>query len=177
MPQEPAAPDLDAGLPHGRAEWFRAIANAINLSTPLGVLVAAAGRARLRRGPHGLLLGEGYRLPFPVAGAFTVGDVIITADRFERLTRRHPRLLEHEERHSWQYVACLGLPFLVAYPVAMAWSMLRTGDQASANVFEVHAGLADGGYHRRPKRPLDVGVRDLAGRLRQGVAGFVARQG
>jgi hypothetical protein len=145
------------------------LSNAVNLSTPCGLLVATLGRATVRRGPRGLLLGEGYRLPFPIAGAFTVGDVIITAGDFESLLRRHPRLLAHEERHSWQYVCCLGLPFLVAYPIALAWSMLRTGDQASANLFEVHAGLESGGYHRRPVRPVSVGLRDLAHRFRHAI--------
>ena len=141
------------------------LGNAANLTTPLGLLVAGLGRARLRPGPRGLLLAEGYRLPFPVAGAFTVGNVVITAGDFDELLRRHPQLLAHEARHSWQYLVCLGLPFLTLYPVAMAWSLLRTGDQASANVFEVDAGLESGGYHQRPVRPLRTGVRDLAGRV------------
>ncbi|MBA2769405.1 MAG: hypothetical protein H0U35_09820, partial [Sporichthyaceae bacterium] len=34
----------------------RQVANVVNLATPLGVLAAVAGRARLERGPDGLLL-------------------------------------------------------------------------------------------------------------------------
>ena len=64
---------------------------------------------------------------------------------------RRPELLAHEERHAWQYVACLGLPFLPLYAAAMAWSQLRTGDRASRNVFERHAGLDAGGYLPRPR--------------------------
>ncbi|QGF24002.1 hypothetical protein [Raineyella fluvialis] len=125
---------------------LRTTANWINLSTPLGLLIAALGRSRLRRGPRGLLLAEGYRLSFPIAGAFTVGSVVITPGDLEVLGVRLPRLLTHEERHATQWAAWLGLPMLPAYLLAMAWSWLRTGDQASANVFEVRAGLADGGY-------------------------------
>ncbi len=139
--------------------------NAVNLSTPLGLLVAVLGRARLRLGPRGLILAEGYRLPFPVAGAFTVGDVVLTSADFAELARRHPELLDHEEKHSWQYLCCLGLPFLPAYAIGLGWSVLRTGDLAAANVFEVWAGLADGGYRAYPKQPITVGIRRLVGRI------------
>ena len=44
----------------------------------------------------------------------------------------------------------LGLPFLPAYALAAAWSMWRTGDPASRNVFERRASLALGGYIERP---------------------------
>lgn len=157
--------ELAAGSPGTAAEWVRTLGNRVNLSTPFGLLVARIGRARIRRGPRGLVLAEGYRLPFPVAGAFTVGDVLLTPSTFAELLRRYPLLLRHEERHSWQYLYCCGLPFLIAYPVAMGWSMVRTGDRAAANVFEVHAGLTSGGYHRYPTRPISVGVRDMARRL------------
>ena len=56
-----------------------------------------------------------------------------------------PALLRHEERHSSQY-ACLGVPFLPLYFVAAGWSLLRTGNPGSANLFERHAGLQAGGY-------------------------------
>ena len=92
-------------------QWVRLVGNVLNLTTPLGLVIARIGRARIRRGPRGLLLAEGYRLPFPIAGAFTVGSVITTGTTFTERLRWLPRLLEHEERHSWQYLCCLGLPF------------------------------------------------------------------
>jgi hypothetical protein len=119
--------------------------NALNLSTAVGVGVAAAGRARLVRGPRGLLLATGYRLPLPAAPAFTVGNVVLTRHEESWLAAR-PRLLDHEERHSWQYVACLGLPTLPLYALAAGWSWARGGDAGTHNVFERAAGLADGGY-------------------------------
>ncbi len=124
----------------------RALGNWVNLSTPLGLLVARVGGARIRRGPHRLWLAEGYRWGFPVASAFTVGSVVLTARAFEDLSAANPRLLDHEERHADQWLGCLGLPFLPAYLVAMGWSWIRTRDRAAANVFEVRAGLAAGGY-------------------------------
>jgi hypothetical protein len=120
-------------------------ANVLNLSTPLGLLVAASGRAVLRRGPRGLILASDYRLPLPAAPAFTVGNVVVSPRPAEHLDGR-PALLRHEERHSWQYVACLGLPLLPLYAVGAAWSYLRGGDPGVHNPFERLAGLADGGY-------------------------------
>lgn len=131
---------------------LRQVGNVVNLSTPLGLLVARLGRARVRPGPRGLLLGEGYRLPFPVAEAFTIGNVVTTRGSWDAVMRRHPGLLAHEERHSWQYLYCGGLPFLLAYGGCLVWSVLRTGDRASGNFFERQAGLIEGGYGERPIR-------------------------
>lgn len=142
-------------------DWWRAraAANAVNGSTLLGLGVAALGRSRLRRGPRGLVLATGYRLPFPAAGAFTVGDVVVTRHDPSWWTTR-PRVLAHEERHAWQWAVAAGLPFLPAYGAAAAWSFVRGGDGSTYNVFERLAGLADGGYptvsararRRRPGR-------------------------
>jgi hypothetical protein len=142
---------------------LRRLGNRVNLSTPLGLAVARLGRARVRPGPRGLLLADNYRLPFPVAGAFTVGDVLLTAGRWDQ---HPPRLLEHEERHSWQWFWCAGLPFLPAYGACTLWSVLRTGDRAAGNVFERRAGLALGGYHSLPVRPLGPAVRAALSRRR-----------
>lgn len=124
----------------------------MNLSTPLGVAIALVGGARPRPGPYGLLLAEGYRLRFPVAGAFTVGNVVITAGGLDRLVSEDGQMLRHESRHAWQYAVCGGLPFLPLYALAAGWSLVSTGDPASDNPFERLAGLADGGYLRRPRR-------------------------
>lgn len=145
---------------------IRVAGNLLNLSTVAGLALAHIGGCTLRRGPYGLMLAEGYRLGFPAARAFTVGDVIITAQTFPALQRRLPRLLEHEERHSWQYLWCLGLPYLLPYTLAMGWSVLRTGDRAARNVFERHAGLQDGGYRDRSIVPLPLQVRRATGWLR-----------
>lgn len=122
---------------------LRRAGNLINLSTPLGLLVARLGRARISPGPRGLLLADGYRIGFPVANAFTVGNVLIHRSTW---TDAPPPLLDHEEAHSWQWLYCLGLPFLLAYSICMGWSMLRTGNRATGNFFERQAGLESGGY-------------------------------
>jgi hypothetical protein len=135
------------------AHRLRFVINVINLSTLLGLLIAVTGRARFSRGPDGLILGRGYRLPIPPAPAFTVGNVVLLRLDDERLARR-PHLLVHEARHATQYAWCLGPIMIVLYALASAWSWLRTGDPASRNVFERRAGLADGGYRERPLRRI-----------------------
>ncbi|MGV8908012.1 MAG: eCIS core domain-containing protein [Propionicimonas sp.] len=150
------------------AHRVRAVGNAVNLSTVLGLGLCWAGRAKLRRGPDLLLLAEGYRLALPKASAFTVGNVVLfprgTADAVES---RQPGTLAHEAAHTWQYFGLLGLPFLPAYAVAAGWSWLRTGNPASANWFERNAGLVRGGYTQHPI--------DNAGFLRLGRAIGVVR--
>ena len=140
--------------------WWqaKAVLNLLNLSTPLGVLLALLGHCRFRRGPRGLLLASDYRLPLPAAPAFTVGNVVISP-RAAAYVEERPALLGHEERHSWQYAACLGVPMVPLYLLASAWSYARGGDFGVHNVFERHAGLAAGGYpllsarERRRPRP------------------------
>ncbi|HET6626314.1 MAG TPA: hypothetical protein VFG63_07980 [Nocardioidaceae bacterium] len=128
--------------------------NAVNGSTLLGLGIAGLGRAQVQRGPRGLLLATGYRIGFPDAAAFTVGNVIVSRHDRGWFDRR-PRLVRHEERHSWQYVACLGAPMLPLYLLAAGYSYLRGGDVAVHNPFERLAGLEDGGYpllSRRERR-------------------------
>ena len=132
------------------ARWrLRQVANVVNLSTPLGLALALAGRGTLRRGPDGLLVAHAVRLPAK-APAFTVGNVVLLRLDDAALARR-PRLLAHEARHATQYACCVGPLMLPLYGLAAAWSWLRCRDPSSYNIFEVRAGLADGGYadHRR----------------------------
>lgn len=135
--------------PLTRPELIRAGANAINLSTAAGLLLAGLTQTSVERGPHGLIFGIKYQPKLPLAGAFTVGNVI-----FYRTDRTHidarPDLLAHESGHASQYAWCLGLPFLPLYAACAAYSLWRTGDPGSRNFFERNAGLALGGYRELP---------------------------
>lgn len=124
---------------------LRQIANVLNGSTLLGLLLAICARTPVSTGPRGLLIASRYRWRLPFAAAFTVGNVILFRAGPE-FARANPALLGHEERHSTQYAWCLGLPFLPLYFIAAGWSLWRTGNPGSANVFERHAGLEAGGY-------------------------------
>jgi hypothetical protein len=136
----------------------RQVANAVNLSTPAGLLLARWGHSSLRTGPDGLILAHDWCRRWPRAAAFTVGNVIITRHPEEWLLSR-PALLRHEARHADQWACWLGLPFLAGYAVASAWSLARTGSPALGNPFERRAGLADGGYRPagKPITPLKLG--------------------
>lgn len=151
-------PNRREALKAARKGALKAALNLVNLSTPAGLLAGALGGARFSRGPRGLVFATGYRLPFPVAGAFTVGNVVLTRHDRGWLDAR-PRLVGHEERHSWQYVWLLGLPMVPAYATACGWSWLRTGCVASRNPFERRACLADGGYRERRPRPVRLAFR------------------
>ncbi len=129
----------------------RLVGNVVNLTTIIGLVMAKVGKAQLHRRPHGIWLATGYRFKFPVASAFCVGNFLISHHDLDYLVAR-PRLLLHEERHSWQYLLFLGPLYWPFYGIGMLWSLLRTGDRGSANPFEIAAGLADGGYPELPRR-------------------------
>lgn len=145
--------------------------NWLNLSTPLGLAVAAVGGARVRRGPARSYLADYYRWTFPAGGAFTVGDVVITRHDLDLLAEQRPTLIRHELVHSVQWAYCLGLPFLPLYTASMAWSWLRTGDRAARSFFERQAGLDIGGYEDVAPRPIGPVLADGARRLRMVVQG------
>jgi hypothetical protein len=140
--------------PAGRtAARARAVLTALNGTTGAGLLVAAAGRARVRRGRGGVLIAEGWRHPVPPATCFTVGSVIITRATAEwLLAPEQAALFGHESRHAGQY-AVLGPLFWPAYWVACGYSYATTGSWGVRNVFERWAGLEAGGY------PADLPVR------------------
>ncbi|WP_285775303.1 hypothetical protein [Microtetraspora sp. NBRC 13810] len=129
-----------------RWQRFRQVVNFVNLSTPLGLLVAVLGRARLTPGPDGLVFAYGYRIPFPVARAFTLGNVVLTKYDADFLGGV---LLRHESRHATQYACCLGVLMLPLYVLAVVLSVAICGHHGSWNLFEWLADLDEGGYERR----------------------------
>jgi hypothetical protein len=102
------------------------------------------GATRVSRG-RGTYVCGGYRFGFPVAGAFTVGSVIISKHDHDWLEAR-PRLLQHEDRHCTQYAIFVGPLMLPFYFASVGISYLLAGDHSSFNPFERLANLDDGGY-------------------------------
>ncbi|MCW2771315.1 MAG: hypothetical protein JWR27_2748 [Aeromicrobium sp.] len=131
-------------LPHTFWTRVRAVVNWVNLSTPLGLIVARVGGATVIRHGRGTYLATGYRLDFPVAGAFTIGSVIDSHHDVAYLLDR-PLLLRHEDRHVTQY-AFAGVVMLPLYLVCVGISYAIAGDRSSYNPFERLADLADGNY-------------------------------
>lgn len=130
---------------------IRNVSNVVNLSTPLGLVLAAVGRGRLHLDrDRRVAVADDVRLPLVTAGAMTVGDVVLVMRRTAaELEARNPRVMDHEEQHAWQWAYCFGLPFLPLYFAMMGWSTWRTGDRASFNFFEQQAGLEIGGYKKK----------------------------
>lgn len=133
----------------GKWESLRAGLNWLNLSTLSGLALARCTGCRIEPGQQGLIYALNYRPRLPVAGAFTVGNVIFFRKRYSQ-PDEHPCLLAHEAVHATQYALCLGLPFIPLYFLAAGYSWLRTGDPASRNVFERRADLQAGGYTEHP---------------------------
>lgn len=136
-----------APVRHPVLHGVRAALNLINGSTVAGVIVARLGGARVRRGPHRLLIATGYRLPVPPAPAFTLGNVIVSHSEV-----MSPSLFAHEARHATQYAWCAGVLMVPLYLVAAGASWALCGDFGAWNVYERRAGLTDGGYPSRPPR-------------------------
>ena len=144
-------------------QWFRLVGNVLNLTTPSGLVVALIGDAKIRRGPRGLFLCEGYRLKFP-AGAFTIGNVITTGSTWEQQLRQYPELLRHEEQHSWQYLTASACR--TTRRTSPVWPGPCCGRAtAPPGTFERQAGLAIGGYRELPTRPVR---ENLAAIIRKG---------
>ena len=150
---------------------LRQIANLLNGSTLLGLLLAACARTPVSSGPRGLLIASRLPLAAALCRGLHRGQRGRSSAPGRNPPCANPVLLGHEERHSTQYAWCLGLPFLPLYFIAAGWSLWRTGNPGSANFFERHAGLQAGGYPRpglpgtRPRNAPQIG-RDRPRTLR-----------
>lgn len=132
---------------------MRAALTWVNGTTLAAVVLSAATRTRLARGPGGVFVAGGYRLRVPKQSCFTIGTVVFTKRPADwLLDPDRADLLAHETRHVAQY-AVLGPFFFPLYAAASAYSYLMTGGYGCRNFFEKHAGLAAGGYRQLPLRP------------------------
>jgi hypothetical protein len=123
----------------------RQVVNWLNLSTPAGLLIAVLGRASIRKGDRGTYLATSYRWRFPIGGAFTVGNVIMTRHD-EAWCANRPAMMRHEDRHCTQFAFFLGPAMSVPYVLCAAVSWVLSGSHAAYNPFERMADLVDGGY-------------------------------
>ena len=134
----------------------RQVVNAVNLSTLVGLGLAKIAHASLEKGPDGIVVARDARGRFPVADAYTIGNVVAVRPG----VTLSDDLLAHESTHSTQWACCVVL-FLPLYLLAVAWSWLRAGDHWSRNTFERRAGLVKGGYTEHPLRPVWGGGGDF----------------
>jgi hypothetical protein len=128
---------------HRIRQWV----NALNLSTVVGMAVVKVRGGSLTSGPDGLVIATNVTRRFGFAGGVTIGNVVIVPEHIPLTTE----LFEHEAAHASQWAACVVL-FLPLYWLACLWSLIRTGDYYSRNVFERRADLAKGGYVEQSTR-------------------------
>jgi hypothetical protein len=121
------------------AQRLRQLANLLNASTPLGLLLARLAGTTTLKGPRGLIIATGYDRKLPIAGAFAVGNVIIYRTGPEAALANSV-LLGHEERHSTQY-ACFGLPF----PLNVTRGLKPADTRTTASLALVGGGTASDG--------------------------------
>jgi len=107
--------------------------------------LAHRGRLGLREGMltvTGMAGGDGPR------GALTVGSTVLTHQSRNAVTET---LFQHERRHGEQWGVLGPGAFPLAYAVAEVVGDAWLGPHGRGNVFEIEAGLPQGGYH--PGRP------------------------
>lgn len=140
------------GGPVGMTAAARLVVEArlLPISAPaVGYGLLAGGRARW---DHDLLTVSGIHGGLIPRHGFVTGSVYLTDMRHDELSAR---LLAHERRHVAQWTALgLTLPFLYA-AADRAGPVLGLGTGPGGNVFEIAAGLEDGGYE--PCTPLRRG--------------------
>ena len=110
-------------------QWLRFVGNFVNLTHLVGLAVALIGRASIQRGPRGLIPRRGLPLKFPVAGAFTIGNV------------------HHHRQHLGQEAA--GIPTCSSTRRATPGSTSTASACLLPPVRDLH-GLV-GAAHRRPR--------------------------
>lgn len=125
------------------------VVNWVNGTTLAGLAVARLTGCTIDR-RDGCFQASGYRHRYPLAGAFTIGCVVLTR---QPLTES---VWGHELGHARQYAWC-GPMFLPLYGLAAGWSWVRCGDWWSQNIFERRAGLTAGGYVENPVKRLGRG--------------------
>jgi len=129
---------------------LRHLINAISGISLFGVILGLISRGKPAIDhSRGLIIFLNCTIPWRWASAVTFGDVVLVLSppiRWASVAEMPPKLLDHEEKHAIQYTYTLGLPYFPLYWLACGYSWLKAGDHWSFNVFEVKAGLADGGY-------------------------------
>ena len=127
--------------------------NRINLSTPLGLLIAKIFGGATIQLNNGIYVNYGRKGKYNNSWAITIGDVILTkTDKNCKLCQSGKHhdlsnaLLRHELVHSEQYAKFGGLIFLALYLFASIKSFIIYRNRWQGNIYEIQAGLQDGGY-------------------------------
>ena len=127
--------------------------NRLNLSTPLGLLIAKIIGGTTIQLENGLYMNYGRKGKYKKAEVITVGDVLLVTFNKDCLHCQQkdlydlsPNLLRHELKHSEQFAKFAGIIFLALYLFASIKSYIQYKNFWQGNIFEIQAGLVDGNY-------------------------------
>ena len=131
----------------------RHILNNINLSTFLGLLISKIIGGKTVKLNNGMYMNYGRKGKYSKSWAITIGDVILTKQdkncKFCKLGKLHElstATLRHELKHSEQFAKFGGVIFLALYLLESIKSFIIYRNYWQGNIFEIQAGLKDGGY-------------------------------
>jgi hypothetical protein len=131
----------------------RHILNNFNLSTFLGLLIAKIiGGTTIQLDNH-IYINYGRKGKYLKAWAITIGDVVLAKKdkNCDKCKSGKPhdlsdRILRHELKHSEQFANFGGVIFLALYLFASIKSFIIYKNVWQGNIYEIQAGLQDGGY-------------------------------
>jgi hypothetical protein len=131
----------------------RHILNNFNLSTFLGLLITKIiGGTTIQLDNH-IYINYGRKGKYNKAWAITIGDVVLAKKEknCEQCKLGHAyylpnRILRHELKHSEQFAKFGGVIFLALYLFASIKSFIIYKNVWQGNIYEIQAGLEDGGY-------------------------------
>lgn len=127
--------------------------NNINLSTFLGLLISKIIGGTTIQYLNGIYINYGRKGKYLKARAITIGDVILVKQekgcKLCELGKPHDlsnAILRHELKHSEQFAKFGGIIFLALYLLASIKSFIIYRNVWQGNIYEIQAGLKDGGY-------------------------------
>jgi hypothetical protein len=131
----------------------RHVLNNFNLSTFLGLLIAKIIGGTTIQLDNNIYINYGRKGKYLKAWAITIGDVVLAKKdkNCEKCKSGKPhdlsqRILRHELKHSEQFAKFGGVIFLALYLFASIKSFIIYKNVWQGNIYEIQAGLEDGGY-------------------------------
>jgi hypothetical protein len=131
----------------------RHVLNTFNLSTFLGLLIAKIIGGTTIQLDNNIYINYGRKGKYLKAKAVCIGDVLLVKQlkgcKLCEAGNPHDlsnELLRHELKHSEQFAKFGGLVFLALYLFASIKSFIIYKNVWQGNIYEIQAGLEDGGY-------------------------------
>jgi RHS repeat-associated protein len=115
------------------------------LATAVGLVVALSSEAECSGITKNMMIICGGATSNPGGGGTTFGNVFVTTMSVNAVTS-DPKLVGHEDAHATQWAIFGPILFPVLYGLESENSRMSIGNYACWNIFEIWAGLSEGGY-------------------------------